>query len=405
MTVQKHFPNAPVPLSVLDLAIVPTGGTGPAALRGAIANVQLAEELGFRRYWFAEHHLAAGVASAAPGVLTALAAAHTSRIRVGSGAVLLSTTSPLVAAEQFGTVAALHPGRVDLGIGRAFGPPPAGARTKGGGASSSGKKAAKLAHNVSGLHIPAPPPLNLNDSQLRERLLSQQRAVGAGRTAAPFREELQAVLALRAGHLPTSAGSYTSPPVDGADFELWPLASSGGESARVAGELGLPLAANYHVSPATILETVQTYRDSFVPGVLAAPYVLVSADVLVAPTAEDAAERAEPFGRWVLSIRAGVTGAVPYPKPGTSAPLTAAEETLVRDRLDTRFVGAADQVVSGLRALVEATEADELLITTQTWDPEHTRESHRLLAAAWGAFGARQHGEAVTTSPAPAAKA
>src|SRR6187402_1879969 len=113
-----------VPLSILELATVGAGQTGADALRATLALA--ADRLGYRRLWFAEHHLAPGVASAAPAVLAALTAERTRRLRVGSGAVLLGTTSPLIAAEQFGTIAALHPGRVDLGLGRAFTPPPGG---------------------------------------------------------------------------------------------------------------------------------------------------------------------------------------------------------------------------------------------------------------------------------------
>ncbi|NHT19736.1 LLM class flavin-dependent oxidoreductase, partial [Cellulomonas sp. IC4_254] len=114
--------NPRVPLSVLDLAVVPAGGTGAQAVRAAVELAVDLDRLGYRRVWYAEHHLSPGVGSASPAVLAAAVAARTARIRVGSGAVLLSTTSPLVAAEQFGTIAALHPGRVDLGLGRAFTP-------------------------------------------------------------------------------------------------------------------------------------------------------------------------------------------------------------------------------------------------------------------------------------------
>lgn len=396
-----------VPLSVLELAVVPEGATGADALRHAVDRAVDLDALGYHRVWFAEHHLAAGVASAAPAVLAAAVAARTSRIRVGSGAVLLSTTSPLVAAEQFGTVAALHPGRVDLALGRALTPPPAGAAPAGAGSTDAAPEGTapsgadpaaaapparpRPAHDaprvVDGLRVPAAPPLDLGDSALRQRLLAQQRVIGASRTPASFRAELELVLALREGAYRDETGrSYVSPPVEGADWQVWVLASSGGESARVAGELGLPLAANYHVSPATTLDTVAAYRAAFRPGVLAEPYVAVSADVLVAGTDAEAERLAEPHADWVLSIRRTAGGARTYPAqasvPWEQRPQD--ERALLADRVDTRFVGAPGTVVAGLGTLQRVTGADELVVTTSTHDPAAAARSFALLAGAWG---------------------
>ncbi|KSW29731.1 LLM class flavin-dependent oxidoreductase, partial [Cellulomonas sp. B6] len=373
-----HPRAARVPLSVLDLAVVPEGSTGAAALRAAVDRAVLLDRLGYRRVWYAEHHLGAGVASAAPAVLAAAVAARTSRIRVGSGAVLLSTTSPLVAAEQFGTIAALHPGRVDLGLGRALAP-----RDVGGRRPDRPAPTPVAARDVDGLHVPAAPPLDLGDSALRERLLAQQRVVGASRTAASFRAELELVLALHAGTFRDEDGRpYVSPPVQGADWQLWVLASSAGESARVAGELGLPLTANYHVSPATTLDTVAAYRAAFRPGVLAAPYVAVSADVLVADTDERAHDLAAPHADWVLSIRRTAGGARTYPRHASVAwqDRPADERAVLRDRVDTRFVGDPGTVLAGLETLQRVTGADELVVTTSTHDPADTARSFALLA-------------------------
>ncbi|MGW6129859.1 LLM class flavin-dependent oxidoreductase [Cellulomonas sp. NPDC055163] len=372
-----------VPLSVLDLATVSEGSTGQHAIRASIDLAVAADALGYHRLWFAEHHLAPGVASAAPAVLAALAADRTSRLRVGSGAVLLSTTSPLVAAEQFGSVAALHPGRVDLGVGRAFSPPPTD-----GGAPPPPPRPRAEPRVVDGLPVPAPPPIDLNDSAFRERLLAQKRVIGASRTPASLRDELELVLGLRAGTYRDADGAaYVSPPAEGAAFDLWVLASSPGESARVAGELGLPLAANYHVSPSATLETVAAYRAAFRPGVLAAPYVLVSADVLVAADDAHAQRLAAPFPAWVRSIRTSGSGAVAYPRPGSTTPwheLDDATRELVRDRVETRVVGDPDTVVERLETLQRVTGADELLVTTVTHDKRDTVRSFELLAGAWG---------------------
>lgn len=386
-----------VPLSVLDLALVADGSTGVEAIQRAVALATDLDALGYHRVWYAEHHLAPGVASASPAVLAAAVAARTSRIRVGSGAVLLSTTSPLIAAEQFGTIAALHPGRVDLGLGRSFTVPPS-ARPGGEGASDGGQAAdvvppprppaPAVPRLVDGLYVPPAPPNGFNDPALRERILAQQEVIGVQRKPADFREEVELVLDVQRGtYRDRTGGAYTSPPVEGAQFDLWLLASSGGESARVAGELGLPLAANFHVSPATVLDTVAAYREAFRPGVLEEPYVIVSADVLVAQTLERARVLAEPFADWVLSIRRGERGAIAYPSPSAATAWTDrpdAERALVADRVDTRIVGDPETVVERLETLVRVTGADELLVTTATHDPAETRRSFELLAHAWG---------------------
>jgi len=374
-----------VPLSILDLAVVGEGSTGADAIRASLDLAVEADRLGYRRVWYAEHHLAPGVASASPAVLAALAAGRTTNIRVGSGAVLLSTTSPLVAAEQFGAIAAAHPGRVDLGLGRAFTPPPTSS-----GAPVRRRVEPTPARVVDGLHVPASPPFDYNDSELRERFLAHARVLATGRQSADFRSELEVVLALRAGELEAEGRSFVSPPVQHADLDLWVLASSGGESARVAGELGLPLAANFHVSPSSVLETVASYRAAFRPGVLAQPYVTVSVDVLAADTDAEAERLADGFADWVLSIRRG-PGASTYPRPGTSSPLSDADRALVRDRLETRVVGGPATVVEKLSTLQRATGADELLVTTQTHDPADTRRSFALLAAAWSPSRTRTH--------------
>ncbi|HWJ85203.1 MAG TPA: LLM class flavin-dependent oxidoreductase, partial [Cellulomonas sp.] len=340
---------------------------------------QRADELGYSRVWFAEHHLAPGVASASPGVLAALVAGRTSRIRVGSGAVLLSTTSPLIAAEQFGAIAAAYPGRVDLGLGRAFTPPPEGAARV--------RPEPTPAREVDGLHVPASPAFDFGDSELRGRFLAHARVLSANRAPGEFRAELGQVLALQQGELIDEDGKvFVSPPVQHAAFDLWVLASSGGESARIAGELGLPLAANFHVSPSNVLETVAAYRAAFRPGVLAAPYVVVSVDVLAAETDAEAERLADPFAAWVWSIRKG-GGAIAYPRPGTTPDwqsLPDDEQALLRDRLETRVVGGPTTVVERLDALQRATGADELLVTTETHDKADTIRSYEVLAAAWG---------------------
>jgi len=388
-----------VPLSVLELAPVSVGQPGGEAVRAALDVARAADDAGYRRIWFAQHHLSPGVASAQPAVLAALAAERTTRIRVGSGAVLLGSTTPLVGAEQFGTVAAAHPGRVDLGVGRAFTPGPpadgaASAEREPGGSASDAEDAAGAGAGapertetrvVDGLVVPRPSRFDLSNPALKRRLLAQREVVGF-REAGDFRAELEQILALREGTFAFDGLPFTSPPVEGAAFDLWVLASSGGESARVAAELGLPLAANYHVAPGNVLDTVATYRAAFRPGVLAEPYVVVSADVLVAETGARARELGAPFADWVRSIRTGVDGAIAFPAPGSTVPFeewSDEDRTLVADRVESRFVGSPDEVVAGLEALVRATGADELLVTTEAFDPADRVRSFELLAAAW----------------------
>jgi len=189
------------------------------------------------------------------------------------------------------------------------------------------------------------------------------------------------------------AGPYTDDdgnearavPGEGADLQIWVLGSSGGESARVAGARGLPFAANYHVSPARVLEAVEAYRAAFRPSaVLAEPRVMVSADVVVAEDDETARRLAEGYGLWVRSVRTG-EGAIPYPSPADAAAheWTDEERKLVSDRVETQFVGAPATVAERLETLRRVTAADELLVTTMTYDHADRVRSFELLAKQW----------------------
>ena len=179
------------------------------------------------------------------------------------------------------------------------------------------------------------------------------------------------ILALLAGTYRSADGLDARPvPGAGAGVEVWVLGSSAGESAQVAGRHGLRFAANYHVSPATVLEATEAYRAAFVPSAeLDRPYVAVSADVVVGPDDESARELATGFGLWVLSIRRG-EGAIPFPSPAEARRHRWSDEdrVLVKDRVDTQFVGSPETVVAQLEQLRQATEADEVLVTTITHD-------------------------------------
>ncbi|UVY85048.1 LLM class flavin-dependent oxidoreductase [Brachybacterium sp. NBEC-018] len=401
--------SSAVPLSVLDVSAFPTGGTPEGALRRTIAQARHAERLGYARYWLAEHHLNPGIAGSAPHVLLAVLAGVTERIRLGTAVTVLGNSTPLRVLEDLGIVATLHPGRVDLGIGRsgarppgvggsvgAGGSPAAGKVTSGGsptaaGTATSAPAAAPPANRiVDGLVVPPSrggagallsAPAVASRFALQGRLLGRTPGDGEG-----FEEDVQELLDLLDGTVATSEGvTVHAHPAEGSGIEPWIHGSSAGPSARLAGRLGLPFGANYHVAPSAVLEAVAEYRSSFRPGRIDAPHVIVSADVVVGETDAQARHLAAGYGQWVHSIRAG-QGAIPYPSPeeAAAAPLTPAQQALVQDRLDTRFVGSPATVAAHLRTLQRVTGADELLLTTVTHDEQAQLRSFALLAEAWG---------------------
>jgi alkanesulfonate monooxygenase SsuD/methylene tetrahydromethanopterin reductase-like flavin-dependent oxidoreductase (luciferase family) len=372
-----------LPLSILDLSPVPAGGTARDALRNSVDLAQVAERAGYRRFWVAEHHLASGVASSSTPVLVALIAAATSRIRVGSGAVQLPVTSPLQAVEQFGTVAALHPGRVDLGLGRfdvhkilrlaGTAPTP-----------DADPPPTPPSRVVDGLLIP--PPARFRGDLSTYVHLARLLGIREADPTPDYDKQVGAILDYLGGAARRPDGkAVTVPSAEGADLDVWVLGSSPGESAQVAGARGLPFAASYHTSPSSVLVTVEAYRRAFRPSArLAAPYVVVSADVVVAETQERAQELAAPYAQWVLDIRTGV-GARPYvtPAQARAREWTPAERAIVADRVDTQFVGAPAVVVEKLATLARVTGADELLVTTITTEHADRVRSTELLAHAW----------------------
>jgi len=367
-----------VPLSILDLSPISSGSDAGQALRNTIDLARRAESFGYHRYWVAEHHFAEGVASAAPAVLIGQILAATDRIRVGAGAVQVGHQTPLSIVESFGLLDALYPGRVDLGLGRS-----GQRRTEAVAAFSRPKPPPREAHEVDGLLIPAPfdfsKLLVTPRFEVYAKLLQQPAAV-----APDFAEVVDDIGALIDG---TYEGARATPG-EGAKVELWILGSSAGQSAEVAGRLGLPFGANYHVAPASVLEAVEAYRAAFRPSrVLDRPYVIVSADVVVGPDAATARRLAAGYGLWVRSIRTG-QGAIRFPSPAEAAAASwsAEDDALVRDRLDTQFVGDPAAVAERLRTLQRVTGADELLVTTITHDHGDRVRSFALLAEEWGSL-------------------
>jgi alkanesulfonate monooxygenase SsuD/methylene tetrahydromethanopterin reductase-like flavin-dependent oxidoreductase (luciferase family) len=370
-------------LTVLDLIPISSGSTAAQALRNSIDLAQQTERLGYTRYWFAEHHLNPGVAGTSPAVVLALTAAATGAIRLGSGAVQMGHRTALSAVEEFGLLDTAYPGRFDLGLGRSGGRPrePKAPALAGGGTASAvaGGRAPSgllIPPRFSFAHLLSSPRFALQKTLLQLPHAQPQN----------YTEQVGDVLALIAGTYRSKDGEEAHVvPGEGAALQIWVLGSSGGESAEVAGQRGLRFAANYHVSPATVLEAVDGYRAAFqASGELDRPYVSVSADVVVADTEAQARELAAGYGVWVRSIRTA-EGAIQFPTPEQARrhQWTEADRALVADRIDTQFVGAPGQVADQLERLRDATEADELIITTITHDHADRVRSYQLLADEW----------------------
>jgi luciferase family oxidoreductase group 1 len=328
-----------VPLSVLDLVPIGAGSTATAALATSTTLVRLAERLGFHRYWVAEHHGMPGIASSSPAVLVAHLAGATERIRVGSGGVMLPNHQPLVVAEQFGTLDALHPGRIDLGIGRAPGTDPRTARALRRGADA----------------------LSADD----------------------FPEQLGELLSYFRGE-----GPVVAVPAQGQHPAVWLLGSSG-YSAQVAGLLGLPFAFAHHFSSENTLPALDLYRRTFRPSdVLGEPYALIAASVLAAPDDDEARRLALPSALQFLQLRLGRPGLVPTPEDAAAYPYSPEERRFVEERLAGQVIGSPATVRAGVTDLVERTGVDELMVVTSTHDGADRLRSYELLAAALAPVGA-----------------
>ena len=324
-----------VPLSVLDLAPVPSGGSSRQALADTVALAQHVERLGFARFWVAEHHGMPGVASSAPAVLIGAIAAATERLRVGSGGVMLPNHAPLVVAEQFGTLEALHPGRIDLGLGRAPGTDPATASALRRGASA--------------------------DDFPQELLALRSFFDGRWAPGHPW-QSLQAVPAL--GNGPA----------------IWLLGSSG-YSAQLAGLLGLPFSFAHHFAPQGTLQALELYRSSFRPSeVLDAPHAMVCASVVLADTDERARELAMPGALSFLRLRSGRPGLLPTVEEALTYPYAPHEAAFVEQRLEQQSVGDPETVRASLERLLAETAADELMVTTMVPDPADRLRSFTMLA-------------------------
>jgi alkanesulfonate monooxygenase SsuD/methylene tetrahydromethanopterin reductase-like flavin-dependent oxidoreductase (luciferase family) len=367
-----------VPLSILDLSPISAGSDAATALHNTIDLAQHAERWGYRRYWIAEHHFV-GVASSAPAVLIGQIAAATNTIRVGSAAVQLGHTTAAAVVESFGMLEAFYPGRIDLGLGR-------GQRRDTGfkpKRPSTKDRPPRVWREVDGVVLPL--PFDLKGLLDTERVMATMEILQQPQAVAPdFADQLADILAMLDGTYQAGGFDVHAVPGERSGLVPWIFGSTRGQSGRLAGAHGLPFVASYHITPATALEAIEAYRETFVPSAtLQEPYVVVSADVVVADDSSTAQELASGYGQWVYSIRTGV-GAVPYPAPVDAKPVTEEQLPVVKDRLETQFVGDPDEVAERLSALQRLSGADELVVTSVTHDHQARLRSHELLAKRWG---------------------
>jgi luciferase family oxidoreductase group 1 len=327
-----------VPLSVLDLATVASGSTPAQALSETVNMASEVERLGYRRLWVAEHHGMPAVASSAPAVLIAHLANATTTLRVGSGGVMLPNHAPLVIAEQFGTLEALHPGRIDLGLGRAPG---------------TDQMTVRALRRTPATHADTFPE---DVVELINYLLPGEGGEG-GTLANPGR-----------GYLP----------------EVWLLGSSL-FSAKLAGILGLPYSFAYHFAPTLLDAALETYRSSFRPSVLhAEARVMVAASVLCAPSEDEARWLSGSSALSILQLRTGRLGPLPSPEEAAQYSFTADEKAIVESAMSTHLIGDPERVILGLRQLQVRTGADEIMLSTRAHSFETRLRSLTLIAGSWG---------------------
>ncbi|WP_312881526.1 LLM class flavin-dependent oxidoreductase [Actinomadura alba] len=324
-------------MSVLDLAPVSSDSTPGAALRASIDLARATEALGYHRYWVAEHHSMPGIASSSPAVLIGYLAEATSTLRLGSGGVMLPNHAPLVVAEQFGMLETMHPGRIDLGIGRAPG-----------------------------------------TDQVTAHALRRTTDLSAD----DFPQELAELMAFMDGTFPEDHPYRRIKVVPGGRPAIWLLGSSG-FSAQLAGVLGLPFAFAHHFSAQNTDAALELYRSSFRPSeTLDRPYAMVTAAVVCADTAQEAERLSAPMGLSMLRLRKGEPGLLPTPEEALAYPYTPQEAGLVASITESHVIGDQETVRRGLAGLREQTRADELMISSNIGDPKARLRSFELVAEA-----------------------
>ena len=325
--------DSTIALSVLDLASVREGGTVAESFRNTVKLAQAAEAWGYRRFWLAEHHNLPGIASAATSVLIGHVAGATKAIRVGSGGVMLPNHSPLVIAEQFGTLEALYPGRIDLGLGRAAG-----------------------------------------CDAFTAQLLNRDPSAGDR-----FPEQLE-VLRHLLGPV-ASNQRVQAVPGGNSNVPIWLLGSST-FSAQLAATLGLPFAFAGQFAPQMMLEAIQLYREYFKPSAeLAQPYVMVGVPVLAADTDEQAEHLATSARQRILRLIRGQPIFTPPPVPSMDGLWNAVEQRAVETHLGVAVIGGPKTVERKLREFLQLTQANELILHSDFYRVEDRLHSYEMVAS------------------------
>jgi luciferase family oxidoreductase group 1 len=340
-----------IPLSVLDLSPIVEGGDAGQALRNSRDLAGHVEQWGYRRFWMAEHHNMAGVASAATSVALAFVAEGTTTIRIGAGGIMLPNHAPLVIAEQFGTLAALHPGRIDLGLGRAPG-----------------------------------------TDQLTARALRRTLVGDIDR----FPND---VVELMGYFEPAEPGqAIRAVPGEGQDVEVWILGSST-YGAQLAALLGLPYAFASHFAPQQMEEALHVYRSLFRPSArLRQPHAMLGLNVVAADTDAEAARLFTSLQQAFVNLRTGRPGKLPPPVEPADLSANPMVAGMVEEVLSRSVVGSAETVVRGLAAFARRTGADEIMVTAQIFDHAARLRSFEITAQARDALAR----EAADSQPSPA---
>jgi luciferase family oxidoreductase group 1 len=321
-----------IPFSVLDLAPIIEGSDAAQSFRNTLDLARHAERLGYRRFWLAEHHGMPGIASAATAVLIGHVAAGTSTIRVGAGGVMLPNHSPLVIAEQFGTLESLYPGRIDLGLGRAPG-----------------------------------------SDQATSRALRRNLATSAD-------EFPQDVVELMDFLSPSPQQPIRAVPGTGLEVPIWILGSSL-FGAQLAAALGLPYAFASHFAPAMMMQAISLYRDTFRPSArLEKPYVMLGFNVFAADTDSEARLLASSMQQAFVSIRTGRPTRLQPPVQDYLSHIGPHERAVLDQVLPCSAIGSPETVAKGLQDFIDRTEADELMITSQIFDHAARLHSYEITA-------------------------
>ncbi|WP_108672087.1 LLM class flavin-dependent oxidoreductase [Peribacillus acanthi] len=321
--------------SVLDLAPIVVGGTPAESFRNTLNLAQHVENWGYNRYWLAEHHNMPFIASSATSVVIGHVAAGTSTIRVGSGGIMLPNHSPLVIAEQFGTLESLFPGRIDLGLGRAPG----------------------------------------TDQRTAFALRRGSRSDGHD-----FPEQLEELRGYFDPSLGTNKTGVRAFPGEGLDIPIWLLGSSG-FSAQLAGQLGLPFSFASHFSPNSTMQAIDLYRRTFKPSkVLEKPYVMLGVNVIAAETDEEANLLATSLQQQFLNLIRNHEAPLQPPVENMEELWSDFEKEALKNQLGASIIGSPETVKQKLLSFIAETEADEIMIISQIFDHQKRLRSYEIVS-------------------------